>query len=139
MWEYRYRPLFKLQYRYRPNFGYRCNSADVWGKELDEHVCIITCLERLWAPASSCIIWSKLLQAKVVSCILVYFGFLCCDICWLVSSKLDLFIIISHSLLWRHIVLLTIGVYSSNHRLLYTIRISVTRRFQKSVCPFVRL
>ena len=52
-------------------------------------------------------------------------------------------IIMSHSLLWRHIVLLTVGVYSSNHRVLYTIGISMTRRFQKSVgasvCPFVTL
>ena len=46
---------------------------------------------------------------------------------------------ISHSLLWRHIVLLTVGVYSSNHRVLYTIEISMTRRFQKSVGPSVRL
>ena len=45
----------------------------------------------------------------------------------------------SHSLLWRHIVLLTIGVYSSNHRVLYTIGISMTKRFQKSVGPSVRL
>ena len=45
----------------------------------------------------------------------------------------------SHSLLWRHIVLLTVGVYSSNHRVLYTIGISMTRRFQKSVGPSVRL
>ena len=43
----------------------------------------------------------------------------------------------SHSLLWRHIVLLTVGVYLSNHRVLYTIGISMTR-FQKSVGPFVR-
>ena len=52
-------------------------------------------------------------------------------------------IIISHSLLWRHIVLLTVGVYSSNYRVLYTIGINMTRRFQKSVglsvCPFVTL
>ena len=47
--------------------------------------------------------------------------------------------IMSHSLLWRHIVLLTVGVYSSNHRVLYTIGISMTRRFQKSVGPSVRL
>ena len=40
--------------------------------------------------------------------------------------------IMSLSLLWRHIVLLTVGVYSSNHRVLYTIVISMTRRFQKS-------
>ena len=46
-------------------------------------------------------------------------------------------IIMSHSLLWRHIVLLTVGVYSSNHRVLYTIEISMTRRFQKSVGPSV--
>ena len=49
----------------------------------------------------------------------------------------------SHSLLWRHIVLLTVGVYSSKHRVLYTIGISMTKRFQKSVgpsvCPFVTL
>ena len=49
----------------------------------------------------------------------------------------------SHSLLWRRIVLLTVGVYSNNHRVLYTIGIRMTRRFQKSVgpsvCPFVTL
>ena len=45
----------------------------------------------------------------------------------------------SHSLLWRHIVLLTVGVYSSNHRVLYTIGISMTMRFKKSVGPSVRL
>ena len=38
----------------------------------------------------------------------------------------------SHSLLWRHIFLLTVGVYSSNYRALYTIGISMTR-FKKSV------
>ena len=43
-----------------------------------------------------------------------------------------------HSLLWRHIVLLTVGVYSNNHRVLYTIGISMTRRFQKK-CRSVRL
>ena len=52
-------------------------------------------------------------------------------------------IIMSQSLLWRHIVLLTVGVYSSNYRVLYTIEISITRRFRKSVgpsvCPFVTL
>ena len=46
-----------------------------------------------------------------------------------------------HCLLWRHIVLLTVGVYSSNHGVLYIIGISMTRRFKKSVgasvCPFV--
>ena len=36
------------------------------------------------------------------------------------------------------IVLLTVGVYSSNHRVLYTVGISMTRRFQKSVSPSVR-
>ena len=50
---------------------------------------------------------------------------------------------LSHSLLWRHIVLLAVGVYSSNHRVLYTIGISITTRFPKSVgasvCPFVTL
>ena len=39
--------------------------------------------------------------------------------------------------------MLTVGVYSGNHRVLYTIEISMTRRFQKSVgqsvCPFVTL
>ena len=45
----------------------------------------------------------------------------------------------SHNLLWRHIVLLTVGVYSNNHTVLYTIGISMTRRFQKSVGPSVRL
>ena len=34
-------------------------------------------------------------------------------------------------LLWRHTVLLTVGVYSSNHRVLYIIGISMTRRFKK--------
>ena len=52
-------------------------------------------------------------------------------------------VIMSHSLLWRHIVLLTVGVYSSNHGVLYTIGISMTKRFKKSVgpsvCPFVTL
>ena len=61
-------------------------------------------------------------------------------------------LIVSHSLLWSHLVLLTVGVYSSNHRVLYTIGISMTRRFQKvwarpsvrpsaclSVCPLVAL
>ena len=33
-------------------------------------------------------------------------------------------LIMSHSLLWRHIVLLTVGVYSSNLGVLYTIGIS---------------
>ena len=56
-------------------------------------------------------------------------------------------LIMSYSLLWRHIVFLTVGVYSSNLRVLYTIGISMTRRFKKSVgssvrlsvCPFVTL
>ena len=48
-------------------------------------------------------------------------------------------IIMYHSLLCRHIVLLTVGVYSSNHRVLYTIGVSMTRRFHKSVCPSVCL
>ena len=47
-------------------------------------------------------------------------------------------LIMSHSLLWRHIVLLTVGVYSNKHRVLYTIGISMTRRSQKSVGPSVR-
>ena len=38
----------------------------------------------------------------------------------------------SHNLLWRRIVLLTVGVF-------YTIGISMTRRFQKSVGPSVCL
>ena len=49
----------------------------------------------------------------------------------------------SHSLLRKHIVLLTVCIYSSNHRVLYIIGVSMTRRFQKSVgpsvCPFVTL
>ena len=45
--------------------------------------------------------------------------------------------IMSHSLLWRGIVLLTVGVYSNNHGVLYTIGINITRRFQKSVSPSV--
>ena len=59
-----------------------------------------------------------------------------------VTSCLTLFrksVIVPHSLLWRHLVLLTVGVYSSKHRVLYTIGISMTRRFQKSVGPSVRL
>ena len=48
-------------------------------------------------------------------------------------------IIMTHSSLWRHIVLLTVCVYSSNHRELYTIGISMTRRFRKSVGPSVCL
>ena len=47
------------------------------------------------------------------------------------SLKTCLALIMSHSLLWRHIVLLTVGVFSSNHRVLYTIGISMTRRFKK--------
>ena len=35
--------------------------------------------------------------------------------------------------------MLTVGVYSSNNRVLYIIGISMTRRFQKSVGPSVRL
>ena len=46
-------------------------------------------------------------------------------------------IVMSHSLRWRHIVLLTVGVYSSNHGVLYTIGISMTRRLKKSVGPLV--
>ena len=48
-------------------------------------------------------------------------------------------VFMSHCLLWRHIVLLMVGVYSSNHRVLYTIGISMTRRFQKTVGPSVCL
>ena len=44
----------------------------------------------------------------------------------------------SQSLLWRHIVLLTVGVYSSNHRVLYTIGIGMMRRIKKK-CRSVRL
>ena len=50
-----------------------------------------------------------------------------------------LFIIMSHSFLWRHIVLLTVCVYSSNHGVLYTILISMTRIFQNSAGPSVCL
>ena len=45
----------------------------------------------------------------------------------------------SHSLLWRQIVLLTVCVYWSKHGVLYTIGISMAKRFQKSVGPFVTL
>ena len=55
---------------------------------------------------------------------------------WLVSVS---WVIMSHSLLWRHIVLLMVGVYSSNQRVLCTIGISMTRRFKKSVGPSVCL
>ena len=51
----------------------------------------------------------------------------------------DAVIVMSHSLLWRHVVLLMVGVYSSNHRVLYIIGISIRRRFQKSVGPSVCL
>ena len=54
-------------------------------------------------------------------------------------GRLGNIFIMSHSLLWRHIVLLTVGVYSGNHRVFYTIGTSMTRRFQKSVGPSVRL
>ena len=47
-------------------------------------------------------------------------------------------IILSHSLQWKHTVLLTVGDYSINHRVLYTIGISMTMRFQKSEGPSVR-
>ena len=42
--------------------------------------------------------------------------------------------IMFHNLLWRPIVMLTVGVFSSNHGVLY-----LTRRFQKSVDSSVRL
>ena len=58
-------------------------------------------------------------------------------------AEVKVWLIMAHSLLWRHIVLLTVGVYSSNHRVVYTIGISMTRRFRNSVdpsvCPFVTL
>ena len=74
----------------------------------------------------------------------------CCCVYFTSASKvlfIGLWPIMSHSLLWRHIVLLTVCVYSSNHRVLYTIGISMTRRCRKSVgpsvclsiCPSVRL
>ena len=46
-------------------------------------------------------------------------------------------VVISHSLLWRHIVLLTVCISSSNHGVLYAIEISMTRRFKKSIHPSV--
>ena len=48
-------------------------------------------------------------------------------------------LIMGHILLWRHIVLLTVGVYSSNNGVLYIVGISMTRRFKKSVGPSVSL
>ena len=42
----------------------------------------------------------------------------------------------SHSLLWKHIVLLTVGAHSRNYGVLPTIGISITKRFQKNACPF---
>ena len=42
----------------------------------------------------------------------------------------------AHSLLWRHIALLKVGVYSSKHGELYTIKIGITKRFKKK-CRFV--
>ena len=44
-----------------------------------------------------------------------------------------LMLVRSQCLLWRLVLLLMVGVYSSNCGVLYTIRISITRRFQKSV------
>ena len=41
-------------------------------------------------------------------------------------------IYMSHNLLWRHIILLTVSVYSSNHGVLYIIAISIARGFHKS-------
>ena len=46
-------------------------------------------------------------------------------------AKISL-IIMSHSLLWRPIVLLTVGIYLSNHGVLYTTSIRMTRRCQTS-------
>ena len=50
----------------------------------------------------------------------------------------------SHSLLWRRIVLVTAGAYSSIHGMFHTIGTCMARRLQKvyvhpSVCPFVML
>ena len=48
----------------------------------------------------------------------------------------------SHSLLWRHVVLLTVGVYSSSviyHWNQYDEEISKKKRVGPSVCPFVTL
>ena len=48
--------------------------------------------------------------------------------------------IMSHSLLWRRIVLLSVGLYSSNHVMLNTIAINMTKRLQKvCVCPSLYL
>ena len=43
-----------------------------------------------------------------------------CPYVTLINLANSSFIIMSHSFLWRHIVLLTVCVYSSNHRVLYT-------------------
>ena len=64
--------------------------------------------------------------------------------CFIKFKKLS--VIMSHNLLWRRIVWLTVGVYSSNHRVSYTVEVSMAR-FQKSVglsvrpsvCSFVTL
>ena len=90
-------------------------------------------LEQTYA---NCRIFAIVFQSlPVLLCLTVYCGDIL--LCW------RSVFIMSHSLLWRHIVLLTVGVYSSNYRVLYTIGISMTRRFQKSVgpslCPFVTL
>ena len=72
----------------------------------------------------------------------LYANFLFLNNLNLISEKLRFCLLLSYyvsQLLWRHIVLLTVGAYSSNHRVLYTIGISMTRRFQKSVGPFVML
>ena len=57
----------------------------------------------------------------------------------IIAKVLSRKFIMSHSLLWRPIVLLTVGVYSSNHGVLHIIGIGVTRRFQKSVGPSICL
>ena len=57
-----------------------------------------------------------------------------------ISAFNSILLIMSHSWLWRHIVLLTVGVYSSNHRALYIIGIRMTRTCHKkniSVCSSV--
>ena len=80
---------------------------------------------------------NSLLTSLLSTIFLIYFLFLNCLFGCVRKSTVSYILIMSHSLLWRHIVLLTVGVYSNNHRVLYTIGISMMR-FQKSVGPSLR-
>ena len=79
--------------------------------------------------------------------ILLYCIFFYLCVFWIIMSHslyiffnyyVSFFIYAYFWIIMSHIVLLTVCVYSSNHRVLYTIGISMTR-FQKSVGPSVSL